>query len=175
MNSETTTASDETKPAKRKHVRTRKRRNGRRVQITESTARISQVAREQGIFAVMTMNTRQLSMLLFPDGHDHRKAAGRARKALLDESRKRAAETLRRGAVAIIQNEGTQYSGRVYCGGYVLTVAGKGLTLAKGNRPQRHPKAPPIYHSRPGINWQKCKRPKRLEPQGLEPHTSKTP
>ncbi|QCZ54591.1 Hypothetical protein UCCLBBS449_pH0002 (plasmid) [Levilactobacillus brevis] len=162
-------------PNKRSHKRTHKAKQRRRVQITESTARIAQVARERGIFAIVTMSTRELSAAMFSDGRDHRKVAGRARKALLDESRKHAAETLRRGAVAIIQNEGTQYSGRVYCGGYVLTVAGKGLTLAKGNRPQRHPKAPPIYHSRPGINWQKCKRPKHLEPQGLEPYTSKTP
>ncbi|WKF77767.1 hypothetical protein QYC20_17505 (plasmid) [Lactiplantibacillus pentosus] len=96
MNSATNTASDETKPAKRKHVRKRRKRT-RPIQIAEGTARIKQVAREQGIFAVMTMNTRQLSMLLFPDGHDHRKAAGRARKALMDEHRKRAADNLKRG------------------------------------------------------------------------------
>lgn len=162
-------------PNKRSHKRTHKAKQRRRVQIAESAARIAQVARERGIFAIMTMSTRELSAAMFSDGRDHRKVAGRARKALLDESRKHAAETLKRGAVAIMQNEGTQYSGHVYCGGYVLTVAGKGLTLAKDTRPQRHPKAPPIYHSRPAINWQKRKRPKHLEPQGIEPHTNATP
>jgi len=82
-------------------------------------ARIAQAAREQGILAVMTMNTRQLSCLeagehyspglplliqgvaicdsLFPDGHDHRKATTRARNVLMDEHRKHAADNLKRG------------------------------------------------------------------------------
>ncbi|MGJ3866954.1 hypothetical protein ACLOCF_11940 [Levilactobacillus brevis] len=96
MNNVTTTASDEAKPAKRKHVRTR-RRSKRRVQITESTARIEQVAREQGIFAIVTMSTRELSAAMFSDGRDHRKVAGRARNALMDEHRQRAADNLKRG------------------------------------------------------------------------------
>ncbi|KWT43584.1 hypothetical protein ABB39_12235 [Levilactobacillus brevis] len=96
MNNVTTTASDETKPAKRKHVRKRRKRT-RPIQITESTARIAQVAREQGIFTVATMSTRELSAAMFPDGHDHRKAAGRARNALMDEHRQRAADNLKRG------------------------------------------------------------------------------
>jgi len=157
-------------PNKRSHKRTHKAKQAKRVQIAESMAKIAQVARERGIFAITTMSTRELSAALFPDGRDHRKAAGRARKALLDERRKLAAETLKRGAIAIMKHNGTQYSGRVHCGGYVLTVAGKSLTLAKSNRPQRT--APPKYHSGPGGSLNKSikqKKPKRLEPQGIAP------
>jgi len=96
MNNVTTTASDETKPAKRKHVRKRRKRT-RPIQITEGMARIKQVARERGIFAVMTMSTRELSTAMLPDGRDHRKIAGRARNVLMDEHRKRAADNLKRG------------------------------------------------------------------------------
>lgn len=96
MNNVTTTASDETKPAKRKHVRKRRKRT-RPIQITEGMARIKQVARERGIFAVMTMSTRELSTAMLPEGRDHRKIAGRARNVLMDEHRKRAADNLKRG------------------------------------------------------------------------------
>ena len=97
MNNVTTTASDEAKPAKRKHVRTRRKLRTRPIQKAEGAATIEQVAREQGIFAIVTMSTRELSAAMFPDGHDHRRAAGRARKALMDEHRKRAADNLKRG------------------------------------------------------------------------------
>lgn len=66
------------------------------VQLPEALARIEQVARERGLMAVMSMNTRQLSMLLFPDGRNHRKVTARARKALLSENCKRLAEKLTR-------------------------------------------------------------------------------
>ena len=65
--------------------------------MPEALARIEQVARERGIFAIVTMSTRELSAAMFPDGRDHRKAAGRARNVLMDEHRKRAAENLKRG------------------------------------------------------------------------------
>ncbi|TOZ01366.1 hypothetical protein DIS17_12140 [Levilactobacillus brevis] len=97
MNSVTTTASDETKPTKRKHVRTHKAKRARPIQITEGMARIKQVARERGIFAVMTMSTRELSTAMLPDGRNHRKIATRARNVLMDEHRKRAADNLKRG------------------------------------------------------------------------------
>ena len=64
------------------------------IQLAEAIARIEQVARERGIIAVMSMNTRQLSILLFPDGHDHRKVTTRARKALLSDSCKQLADKL---------------------------------------------------------------------------------
>lgn len=66
------------------------------VQLPEALARIEQVARERGLMAVMSMNTRQLSILLFPDGRNHRKVTARARKALLSENCKRLAEKLTR-------------------------------------------------------------------------------
>ena len=66
------------------------------VQLPEAVARIEQVARERGIIAVMTMNTRQLSMLLFPDGRNHRKVTTRARNMLLSENCKRLADKLTR-------------------------------------------------------------------------------
>ncbi|MGJ3848384.1 hypothetical protein ACLOCM_12210 [Levilactobacillus brevis] len=43
------------------------------------------------------MSTRELSAAMFSDGRDHRKVAGRARNALMDEHRQRAADNLKRG------------------------------------------------------------------------------
>jgi len=66
-------------------------------QLAEGVAIIRQFEHRRGFFTVAIMNAWQLSVLMFPDGEDHRKIAIKARNVLLDEHRKRAAANLKRG------------------------------------------------------------------------------